>query len=143
MSHNTSGLVAAAAVLLVSCCGLALVFRNAARRRQKNSNMSLFKTPKEDSSQNPIPVIHFDAERRYDIYCWLVSEQRLYENVKVTGIRTFDKITQFSSGAIGGLLEIEAANGTRMMIPQHGIQMICEHGTQLTYKVIGRLLPPR
>jgi hypothetical protein len=70
-----------------------------------------------------------------------VTEQRLYQNVKLTGIRTFDKITQFSS-ALGGLLEIEAGDGTRMLIPQHGIQMICEHGAQPKYKVLARWAPP-
>ena len=91
---------------------------------------------------NTVPVTPFDITKRYDIYYSLVHEERLYENVKVTGIRTFDRVTRFSSGAIGGLLEIEAANGARMMIPQFGIKMICEHGAQPTYKVLSRLRPP-
>ena len=109
--------------------------------------MSLFKASKDKppdtaDMSNAVPVAPFDTTRRYDIYCSLVHEQRLYENVKVTGIRTFDRITQFSSGALGGLLELEASNGARMMIPQFGIQMICEHGSQPTYKVLSRLTPP-
>ncbi len=112
------------------------------------THMNLIKRPKDGPAIEPanektsVPVRSFDVARRYDIYCSLVGEQRLYQNVKLTGIRTFDKITQFSSGALCGLLEIEAANATRMLIPQHGIQMICEHGAQPTYKVIGRWLPP-
>ncbi len=93
-------------------------------------------------SENPIPVTPFDVRRRYDIYCSLVGEERLYENIKLAGIRTFDRITQFSSGALGGLLEIEASDGTRMLIPQHGIQMICEHGAKPKYKVLRSWGPP-
>src|SRR5262245_59573815 len=108
--------------------------------------MSLFKSSKEKQSEgedtgSSVPITSFDITRRYDIYCNVVYEQRLYANVKVVGIRTFDKITRFSSGALGGLLEIEATNGTRMMIPQFGIQMICEHGSEPTFKVLRRLGP--
>ena len=99
--------------------------------------MSALKTTIEQPSESPIPITHFELERRYDLYCSLATEQRLYQNVKLVGIRTFDRISQHSSGALGGLLEIEAANGTRMMIPQFGIQMICEHGAEPTYKLCG------
>ena len=111
--------------------------------------MSLFK-PKPPKGQqpepvggenSPVPLTPFDVTRRYDIYCSLIGEQRLYENVKITGIRTFDKITQFSSG-LGGLLEIEAADKTRMFIPQHGIQMICEHSAKPKYRVLARWISP-
>ena len=93
----------------------------------------------EPSVRTCVPVRPFDVTRSYDIYCSPLCEQRLYENVKVICIRTFDKITKFSSGAIGGLLEIEAADGTRMLIPQHGIQMICAPGAQPKYKVLSSL----
>jgi hypothetical protein len=139
MTHDSSAWVALSAVTFVAGCGLAIVF---ARRREKKSDMSLLKNSKQDPSESPVPVIPFDVTRRYDIYCSLVTEQRLYQNVKLTGIRTFDKITHFSSGALGGLLEIEAADGTRMLIPQHGIQMICEHGAQPKYRVLSRWTPP-
>jgi len=109
--------------------------------------MSLFKPAKDrpgesTGSGNAVPVTPFDITRRYDIYCDVVHEQRLYANVRVVGMRTFDTPTRFSSGAIGALLEIEAANGARMMIPQFGIKMICEHGTEPTFKVLSRLRPP-
>lgn len=104
--------------------------------------MSLFGASKEQNAESSVPVLHFDLSRRYDLYCWLVSEERIYENIQVIGVRTFDRITQFSSGAIGGLLEIEGANGARMMIPQHSIQMICGHGTQPTFKVLRRFPMP-
>ena len=41
MPHDTSALLAVAAILLLGGCGLAVVFRNAAQRRQKHSNLSL------------------------------------------------------------------------------------------------------
>jgi|GEM_PF-673688 len=104
--------------------------------------MSLFGASKEKNAESPVPVLNFDLSRRYDLYCRVVSEERIYENIQVIGVRTFDRITQFSSGAIGGLLEIEGANGARMMIPQHGVQMICEHGTQPTFKVLRRFPMP-
>ena len=80
----------------------------------------------------------FDLTARYDFYVNLVGEERLYENVKVIGIRTFDRIDQFHSGTIGGLLEIEAVDGARMMIPQYGIQLICQHGAQPNFRVLRR-----
>jgi hypothetical protein len=106
--------------------------------------MSSPKVPNEDSSNAPIPILPFDAGQRYDLYCWVVSEQRLYENVKIVAIRTFDKIDKVSafSSAIGGLFEIEAQNGAKMMIPRHGINLICKHGDRPVYKVVGRRLPP-
>jgi len=147
MSHDVSALIALALVLLISGCGLAVVFRNAARRRQKDPNMGLLTPTKDRQSEtvdgaSPVPVAPFDVSRRYDIYCSPIGDTRVYENVRLTGIRTFDRITQFSSGALGGLLEIEAANGTRLLIPQHGIQMICEHGAQPVYRVLSRWTPP-
>jgi len=107
--------------------------------------MSLFKAQPEKASDNQapcVPVTAFDVSRRYDIYCSLIGGIRVYENVMLKGIRTFDRITQFSSGALCGLLEIEAPNGTRMLIPQHGIQMICEHGAEPTYRVLQSWTPP-
>lgn len=104
--------------------------------------MSLFKTAKEKETDSPVPIVYFDLSRRYDLYCWVLCEERLYENVKVIGFRTFDQITQYSSAAIGGLLEIEGSSGARMMIPTHGIQMVCEHGTQPTYRVLRQMPVP-
>lgn len=108
--------------------------------------MSLFKATKAKESDTPesdgsVPVAHFDVTQRYDFYCSLGMEERLYQNVRLTGIRTFDRITEFSSGAITGFFEVEAVNGVRMMIPQHSIQMICQVGVQPAYKVL-RSFPP-
>ena len=43
---------------------------------------------------------------------------------------------QFATALIGGYIEIEARNGTRMMIPHTRIYMICEHDAPPAYKVL-------
>lgn len=104
--------------------------------------MSFFKNPKEESAgtpepDEPLPVTLSDRTKRYDIYCSTPTEDRLYENVRVVGIRTFEKRKQeFGMALIGGYLEIEANNGVRMMIPHIQMYMICEHGSQPAYKVL-------
>jgi hypothetical protein len=78
-----------------------------------------------------------DPSKRYDIYCSIPSEDRLYEDVKIVAIRTFEKKKQdFGMALIGGYLEIETSNGARMMIPHIRMYMICEHGMQPKYKVL-------
>jgi hypothetical protein len=104
--------------------------------------MGLFKTPKSEppSSSEPdgaIPVAVFDLSKRYDIYCATPGDDRLYEDVRIVGIRTFErKKNQFATALIGGYLEIEARNGVRMMIPHIRMYMICQHGSQPVYKVL-------
>ncbi len=104
--------------------------------------MSLFKNVKEElpgrsEPDSPIPVTVLDLSKRYDLYCTTPTEERLYNNVKILGIRTFEKKKQeLGMSLIGGYLEIEADNGTRMMIPSLGIYMICEHGSKPVYKVL-------
>jgi hypothetical protein len=83
-----------------------------------------------------IPITPIDLGSRYDVYCSVAGEERLYEDVRFLGIRTFDRITEFSSGLVSGYLEIEAENGSRLLIPSFGIQLICAHGTQPVYKVL-------
>jgi hypothetical protein len=72
------------------------------------------------------------------VYCSLTGEERVYEDVRFVGIRTFDRQTEFSSGLISGFLEIEARDGARLLIPSFGIQLLCEHGTRPAYKVTRR-----
>lgn len=93
--------------------------------------------PQQEPS-NQIPIAQVDLSKRYDVYCSGMDHDRLYEDVRFIGIRTFDRISEFSSGLISGYLEIEASNGSRMLIPSFGIQMICEHGTQPEFKVLRR-----
>ena len=85
-----------------------------------------------------IPVAQVDLNKRYDVYCAVSGEERLYEDVRFVGIRTFDRQTEYSSGLVGGFLEIEARDGSRLLIPSFGIQLLCEHGTRPAFKVIRR-----
>jgi len=112
--------------------------------------MSLFKPQKPVIPKLPgpnvvednIPVAQFDLGKRYDIYCTFHSEDRLYEDVKIIGMRTLERITEYSPGAIGGYVEIESTNGTRAFIPQFHVSILCEHGAMPAYKVIRRWAAP-
>jgi hypothetical protein len=71
------------------------------------------------------------------LYCCIPSEDRLYEDVRIVGIKTFEsKKNDFMTALIGGYIEIEAHNGARMMIPHIRVYMICEHDAQPAYKVL-------
>ena len=85
---------------------------------------------------NQIPIAQVDLSKRYDVYCTDFNHDRLYEDVRFDGIRTFDRISEFSSGLVGGFLEIEAVDGSRWLIPNFGIRLICEHGTQPVFRVL-------
>lgn len=105
--------------------------------------MSLFNNPRGGSPEipepdSPIAVTLFDLSKRYDIYCSLPGEDRLYEDVRIVAIRTFEKKKQDFGMALigGGYLEIEGSSGARMMIPHMRMYMICEHGTQPDYKTL-------
>jgi hypothetical protein len=86
----------------------------------------------------PIAITPIDVTKRYDVYCGVTGEERMYENICFVGIRTFERITEYSSGIIGGYLEIETADNSRLLIPMYGIQLICEHGTQPAFQVLRR-----
>src|SRR5260370_39424057 len=92
---------------------------------------------------NEIPITQVDFSKRYDVYCTDIDHDKLYEDVRFVGIRTFDRITEFSSGYVSGYLEIEAVDGSRWLIRSFGIQLICEHGTQPVFKVLRRRRNPR
>ena len=104
--------------------------------------MSLFNNPRsgsQDPKPNPkedLPVLGIDLSKRYDIYCSVPGEDRLYEDVKIVGIRTFEPNSQIRMGLIGGYLEVEAPDGVRMLIPHIRMSMICEHGAPPRYKVL-------
>ena len=83
-----------------------------------------------------IPITPIDLSKRYDMYCTDVYHDKVYENVRFVGIRTFDRINEFSSGLVSGFLEIEAVDGSRVLIPSFGIRLICEHGTRPMFKVL-------
>jgi hypothetical protein len=89
-----------------------------------------------DDSDDTIPINAIDLSKRYDLYCTTQREERLYEDMKIVGIRTFERMRQYSSGLIGGYIEIEARDSTRMLLSHHQVRMICEHGSQPKYKVL-------
>src|SRR5436190_2009154 len=86
----------------------------------------------------PIPIAPIDFSRRYDVCYSDIDHDRLYENVCFVGIRTFDRITEFSPGLIHSYFEIETVDGIRFLIPTLGIKTICEHGVQPIFKVLRR-----
>jgi hypothetical protein len=88
------------------------------------------------ASADLIPIMHIDLTKRYDVYCTVTGEERLYENVRFIAIRTFERQSEYSSGLIGGYLEIETADGAKMLIPSYGIQLLCEHGMQPAFRVL-------
>lgn len=106
--------------------------------------MSLFKLTQPVGPkifEDNVPVAQFDLSKRYDIYCSFNFEDRLYEDVKIVGIRTLDRRTEYSSGVLGGYVEIESSNGTRAFIPSFHVSILCVHGAQPIYKVIRRHAP--
>jgi len=104
--------------------------------------MSLFKNPRGESPGSPepddaLPVELIDLSKRYDIYCSTPSEDRLYADVRIVAIRTFERRKrEFGTSLLGGYLEIETSNGARMMIPRMRTYMICEHGSQPEYTLL-------
>jgi hypothetical protein len=101
------------------------------------THTDFMETSRPPQPDNPTPVSVIDLSKRYDIYCYIPSEDRLYEDVQIVGIKTLEPPkNQFANALIGGYIEIEARNGTRMMIPHIRVYMICEHGAQPAYKVL-------
>ena len=84
-----------------------------------------------------LPVSQLDTEKRYDIYHHLHHEERVYENVKLVGLRK-----------IGGepgtttFLELETVYGSRMFVWAFGVHLICEHGTKPMFRVFRSWLDP-
>src|SRR5689334_9250892 len=103
--------------------------------------MSMFSNPRSGSQQpfedpgGDVPVLPVDLSKRYDIYCSIPGEDRLYEDVKVVAIRTFEPKSPIK-GLVSGYLEVEAREGARMMLPHIRMYMICEHGVHPHYKVL-------
>jgi hypothetical protein len=93
--------------------------------------------PQTTRIKSPVPALHVDVSKRYDIYCNVPGEERVYQNVRLLAVRTIEDITEYTS-MFGGFLEVEAADGTQVMIPRNNIQTLCEHGTQPGYKVVRR-----
>ncbi len=96
-----------------------------------SSSQPVTVAPSAAKPANPIPITQIDTGKWYDVYCAMTGEDRLYEKVRFVGARTFERITEYSSGSF---LEIETADGTRALIPRFGIHLICEHGVPPIYK---------
>jgi hypothetical protein len=82
-----------------------------------------------------IPLLPIDRGKRYDVYCSVAGEERVYEDVRFVALRQFEPVTRYSSG-FGSYLEIEFANGARVLIPSFGIQILCERGVEPAYRVL-------
>ena len=102
--------------------------------------MSIFKKPPMsfpsfEKIKSPIPLEHFDVSKRYDIYYFTRNDERLYQNVRFVATRTLEDISPNFSN-LSGFVEIEAIDGTRVMLSRFGIHAICEHGAKPHYKVL-------
>jgi hypothetical protein len=91
--------------------------------------------------ESAIPVLQFDLAARYDIHCSETTHDRVYENVRILGIRTFDPISEFGGGSFGGYIEIETEDGVRIMIGRYQIRLICEPGKTPKFRVLSRRRP--
>ena len=89
------------------------------------------------SSDRVLPLLPVDLTKRYDICMRDLEHDRLYENVRFVCLRTFDRITEFST-AFSSYLEIESLDGTRCLIPTLHITAICEHGVKVETKLLRR-----
>ena len=101
--------------------------------------MRLFKSPAPEAPkppEGPIPIAPIDVSKRYDLYCSFAGEDRLYRGRQDRIRRTLEPERKFSSGLIGGYIEIEARDGTRIMIPHFRIHVVCEHGAHPAFKVL-------
>ena len=87
--------------------------------------------------RSPIPTEHFDTAKRYDIYCSVAGEYRLYADVRLIALKTLNDIRE-NAFAPHAFLEVEASDGTRTMVPIFPIHAICEHGVTPTYAVLGK-----
>jgi hypothetical protein len=91
-------------------------------------------SPVKSEKRPGLTVTQVDLEKRYDVYHCVQNEERLYENVKFVGLRSLDERSGFGS-TIGAYLELETLYGSRMLISNYGVHLICEHGTKPAFKV--------
>lgn len=88
-----------------------------------------------------LPVANVDLNKRYDIYCTVAYEERVYENVRIVGARTYEQLFENAAGLYAGYLEIETLGGATMLIMHNTIQVICEHGTKPEFTVLKTWAP--
>jgi len=92
-------------------------------------------SPEPGNSDGPIPFGIIDLSKRYDLYC-STPESRVYEDFRILGIRAFEEKGKFQSVSVGAYVEIEARDGTRILVSRFSVQMLCEHGSQPKYRVL-------
>ncbi len=91
---------------------------------------------------NSLPVSQVDLTKRYDVYIMMAHEERVFENVRVLGIRKFDGYPGYGIGMPGTYLEVEAEDGTVLLLAAGGIQILCEHGSKANFRVLRRWPDP-
>ena len=74
-----------------------------------------------------LPLCNLDLDQRYDVYTGWSGRARLYKNVKINGLRVFQKITGFTSS---GLIELEDVDGDKVMILASLVSMVTEAGVE-------------
>ena len=102
--------------------------------------MGLFNSKKPDVPHHEepatqIPINQVDFTKRYDVYIIERNHDRVYENVRIIGIRTFERIREYIS-PVSGFLEVEAVDGTQFLLPTFNIRIISEHGVTPKFKVL-------
>ena len=66
---------------------------------------------------NQLSIAHFDLSKRYDIYCWTANQERLFENVRLAIMRTFNRGIGGMSFSYGDYLELEAGDTSKIVVP--------------------------
>ena len=95
------------------------------------SRFALPQDPKQPESETNI-----DLTKRYDVYCSRYNHAMVvYRNVLFKGQKTLFATERFD--VLSKFLELENANGDRVLISRHGITAICEHGKDPGGEVIG------
>jgi hypothetical protein len=89
-------------------------------------------------SANRLPITQLDLSLRYDIYASDINEDRVYENVRINGMKTLDKADETTGFYVEGWLEIETDDGVRMLIRPIQIDHMCEAGVIPKYRSIPR-----
>ena len=86
----------------------------------------------EPDTGTALPLCNLDLDQRYDVYAGWAVRERVYQNVKINCIRVFEKITNLTSS---GLLELEDADGIKVMVPASHVSMITAAGVEPKYKL--------
>jgi hypothetical protein len=78
--------------------------------------------------------LQIDLTVRYDVYCQNEGIESVYENVLFSAIRSLERPDP-RSYSTSGWVELEAADGSRFLINQYDIRLICPHGIEVERRV--------